>query len=244
MLIAYFDEVKYQKNRSPYYWLGAIVADSELIWKLEENVNALASEHFGTKELTKQTEFHATDILSGNGHFADVPFRERIELMTKLISIFGNADELGKIYVQIDPALMAEPDDIEGKAFMFLVERVDSYLLQMKQRGMLIGDHESEKVSGQFADSLSSYRAKGTKYDFGKSLKYLLDTVHFTRSHHSRMLQLADLYVWMRQFREAGANGKWHRQQILDHIASIDGCLRADRFKNWPTEQSWWKPKS
>lgn len=242
MLIAYFDEVKFQKGRSPYYWLGAIVADADLIWNLEESVNALAQEAFGTKELTKKSEFHATDLLSGNGHFKQIPFKDRVELMIKLISIFGAADDLGKIYIRIDPARMVAPDDMEGMAFMYLVEKIDYYLASKKQRGMLIGDHESEKVAGQFADSLCNYRAGGTKYQFGKKLDYLLDTVHFTRSHHSRMLQLADLYVWMRQFREAGDTTKWHRKAVLDHIATIPDCLSANRYKVWPTDQSWLKP--
>jgi hypothetical protein len=33
--VDYFDEVKYEKNRSPFYWLGAIVADAEQIQDLE-----------------------------------------------------------------------------------------------------------------------------------------------------------------------------------------------------------------
>jgi hypothetical protein len=67
--VVYFDEVKYEKNRSPFYWLGAIVADAEQIQDLERQVNDLAEEIFGTRTLTKETEFHAADILSGNKQF-------------------------------------------------------------------------------------------------------------------------------------------------------------------------------
>ena len=42
MQVVYFDEVKYEKNRSPFYWLGAIVADAEQIQDLERQVNDLA----------------------------------------------------------------------------------------------------------------------------------------------------------------------------------------------------------
>ena len=39
MQAVYFDEVKYEKNRSPFYWLGAIVAGAEQIQDLERQVN-------------------------------------------------------------------------------------------------------------------------------------------------------------------------------------------------------------
>lgn len=48
MFVAYFDEVKFQKGRSPYYWLGAIVASPESIWQLEGRLNDLSEEVFGT----------------------------------------------------------------------------------------------------------------------------------------------------------------------------------------------------
>jgi hypothetical protein len=47
--VVYFDEVKYEKNRSPFYWLGAIVADAEQIQDLERQVNDLAEVIFGTR---------------------------------------------------------------------------------------------------------------------------------------------------------------------------------------------------
>ena len=69
MQAVYFDEVKYEKNRSPFYWLGAIVAGAEQIQDLERQVNDLAEGIFGARTLTKESEFHAADILSGNKQF-------------------------------------------------------------------------------------------------------------------------------------------------------------------------------
>lgn len=240
MLIAYFDEVKYQKGRSPFYWLSAVVANPELIWKLERELNDLAEQAFGSRNLTRETEFHAADILNGHEQFKDWGWDKRIETLKRLITIFGTAEGLGKMFVKIDVQKMLS-SDIEGTAFMFLVERIDGYLRAKKAPGMLIGDRENESVAGLFAESLSRYRTGGTKYHFGKELTHLLDTVHFTHSHHSRMLQLADLHVWLRQLRAAGDCGKWHRQQILEHVASIDSCLFADKYKVWPTDDAWIK---
>jgi hypothetical protein len=89
--VVYFDEVKYEKNRSPFYWLGAIVADAEQIQNLERQVNDLAEEIFGTRTLTKETEFHAADILSGNKQFKGWDASRRVGTLKRLVSIFGSA---------------------------------------------------------------------------------------------------------------------------------------------------------
>ena len=233
MQVVYFDEVKYEKNRSPFYWLGAIVADAEQIQDLERQVNDLAEEIFGTRTLTKETEFHAADILSGNKQFKGWDASRRVSTLKRLVTIFGSARGLGKVYVKMDVGKMLS-DDVEGIAFMYLVERVDLYLRTQESPGMLIGDRENETVAGKFAEKLSHYRTDGTQYEFGQQLERLLDTVHFTHSHHSRMLQLADLHAWLRQLREAGDQGKWHRKQVLEHVSTINDCLFAHRYKEWP----------
>jgi len=240
LLVAYFDEVKYQKGRSPFYWLCAVIASPELIWKLEDALNGVAEMVFGTRNLNHDTEFHAADILNGHDQFKGWDWAKRIDTLKHLISIFGTAEGLGKVYVKMDVEKMLS-NDVEGMAFMFLVERIDGYLHAQHLPGILIGDRENDLVAGLFAENLSRYRTSGTKYQFGKELKHLLDTVHFTHSHHSRMLQLADLHAWLRQLQAAGDFGKWHRKQIIDHVASIDGCLFANKYKEWPTDGAWVK---
>lgn len=237
MLVAYFDEVKYQKKRSPCYWLGAIVAPPELIQQLENQLNELSEKTFGTRISTRGTEFHASDILNGHEHFRGWEWNRRITLLKELVSIFGSAEGLGKIFVKMHVERMLSTD-VEGVAFMYLTERIDAHMKRKNSRGLLIGDRESDTVSGVFAQSLSLYRNGGTKFEYGKQLNYLIDTVHFTHSHHSRMLQLADLYVWLLQLSAAGDMGKWHRLQILEHVKSINNCISANDYKVWPTADS------
>lgn len=68
---------------------------------------------------------------------------------------------------------MISESEIEDKAFMFFVEQVEKYLRSQKAPGMLIGDRDSERVSKQFAEILSHYRAHGTSYQFGIELTHL-----------------------------------------------------------------------
>jgi hypothetical protein len=112
---------------------------------------------------------------------------------------------------------------------------------------MLIGDRENETVAGKFAEK-PFYRTDGTQYEFGQQLERLLDTVHFTHPHHSRMLQLADLHAWLWQLREAGDQGPMAPQADsrarLDHrrlpiCAPVQECqVRSTRTLLKPTSQN------
>lgn len=216
MLVTYFDEVKYQRNRQPFYWLAGISVTDSVLKSLEEQVAALSETVFGTRELLNDTEFHASDILNGHAHFEGWKFERRIETLKQLISIFGSvpAKDIGKIYCKIDVERMVK-DGYETEAFMFFAERVELYLRGRGQVGIIIGDRENDVVSSTFAGQLSQWRSNGTYYQYGIRLENLIDTVHFTHSHHSRMLQLADLHVWLRQLCSIGDMGKWHRRQII-----------------------------
>ncbi|MBO9649692.1 MAG: DUF3800 domain-containing protein [Variovorax sp.] len=234
MLIAYFDEVKHDRGR-PFYWLGAILADANLIWKLERQVNDLSEKVFGSRELSKETEFHAADIFNGNNHCKGWELDRRLDAMKSITSLFGEAEGLARIYVKINIEQIKYGIDVEETAFMYLVERINTHLKHVKSPGMLIGDRESENVASIFATKLSRYKEWGTPWSYGGDIEYLLDTVHFTASHHSRMLQLADLHTYLRQFCAAGDHGKWHRKQLIEHVQSIPNCLSPVRYKEWPS---------
>lgn len=122
---------------------------------------------------------------------------------------------------------------------MYFVERVEEHLQAQGTPGILIGDRESEKASGVFAENLSRFRRDGTSYHFGIKLTHLIDTVHFTNSHHNRMLQLADLYVWLTHLCHSGDHDKFPRKDIIDHVRKTTTLLTPTRSKIWPTDQSW-----
>jgi hypothetical protein len=79
----------------------------------------------------------------------------------------------------------------------------------------------------------------GTRYSFGINLTHLVNTVHFTDSTHSRMLQLADMYVWIRQLCACGNATSGHRKELADYVRHTTRLLCPTRYKEWPTAQSW-----
>jgi len=241
MLLAYFDEVKFQAGSQPYYWLGGVIVDAQLVRELEREVDALARECFGTSTICRDTEFHAAEIFHRKRNFKDWPdIDKRLSVIKRLASIVGRREGVGRVFTRLEPAKMVAESNLDQRAFMFFIERVEMYLRSKQDVGMLIGDRESEKVATVFAEALSRYREQGTSYAFGTKLERLIDTVHFTESHLSRMLQLADTYVWLLQLCTHDA-GKYPASELVQYIRKQTDLLSPHRYKIWPTEQSWIK---
>ncbi|MCK1738309.1 DUF3800 domain-containing protein [Bradyrhizobium sp. 138] len=67
-------------------------------------------------------------------------------------------------------------------------------MANQEERTILIGDLDNQEFKNMIAD-FARYRTKGTPWDWGIKITSIVDSVHFARSHHSRMIQLADIYL-------------------------------------------------
>lgn len=241
MLITYFDEVKHQPGTQPFYWLGGLVVAASLVKELEAEVDELSKECFGTSTLCRDTEFHAAEIFHRKRNFKDWgDITKRLNVLQRLADILGRQEGIGRIYVRLEPAKMIAEENLDQKAFMFFVERVEKYLSNQNNLGILIGDRESDKVSTVFAESLSLYREHGTPYAYGQQLEHLIDTVHFTESHLSRMLQLADAYVWLLQLCKQNSEA-YPAKALIQYVREKTNVLSVSKYKIWPTDNSWIK---
>lgn len=241
MLISYFDEVKQDPTKQPFYWLAAITIPATIVRDLELQVAVLSKECFGRAELSRETEFHATDIYNRTKLFkAWSSIDKRLAVLKRLLKIVDRPGEIFKTYVRIDPSRMVKQEGVESWAFMFLVEKLNDLLSAEKQIGLLIGDYESESVTNLAAVQLSTYRADATPYFFGREITQLVDTVHFTRSHLSRMLQLADAYAWVTQFARNGNHREYPGSDLMGFLREDTQLLSPSKYKEWPTANSWY----
>jgi hypothetical protein len=239
MHLIYFDEVKFEETWHPYYRLAGIVVPHTRVPDLEEKVNVLSAEIFGNRYLTKDTEFHSTDLLSGKANFKHRRIEERLKAWETLLDII-DCDDVLRIDVRIDPARMYASDAIERtetEAFMHIVERSNRLMEKYNSTGLLVRDYEKDVITDTIF-SLSYYRQHGTKYQFGTEITHLIDTVHFVHSHHSRMLQLADVYSFARQLQDTPRDNEgWPRTQMRKiawqtrRIYSLP-----DTYKHWPND--------
>ena len=238
MHIVYLDEVKYDNQTQPFYWLCALAFPEESIQEADTALSDVAKAYFGTPILNKNNEFHAREILHGKGPYKGHSMERRVDLYKQLIDVIAETPRLGRIEIRIDPASMIA-SDYKDKAFMFLVERVDAFMVQEQSLALLIADHDRE-IAAANVHSLSSYKAHGTHFAFSRDIERVVDGIHHTQSHHSRLLQLADVYAYTMAMYSAD-HSTYPRDVLIAHAKAKDNVLWPSKYKNWPTEQSWYR---
>jgi len=118
---------------------------------------------------------------------------------------------------------------------MFLCERSSQLMQARGTMGMLIGDRDTDSSAAKCATSLSSYRVNGTDFQYGQKITNLVDSVHFTHSHLSRFLQLADVYTWLKQFRHRNKDSKTERHRaVFDILGDKYTDLGPSKYMEWP----------
>ena len=239
VLVCYFDEVKPEDKDQPYYWLGGLMVSDDALLAVDSRMRDLAEECFGEgHEMSTATEFHATNICSRSKNFKSWSDPgKRFDVLKRLARIV-NTDGVFRVVVRLTVEDIAKSVNYENLAFMFLVERINAFARGKKTHALLIGDMEHQIGVNQAVSNLSRYRDSGTDYEYGQAINNVVDTVHFAQSHHSRLLQLADTYMWI--------------EQLLHRDEKTLSSIRADfvkfvhkeietsphKYKFWPRQRS------
>jgi len=237
MHLVYLDEVKCQPPAQRCYWLGALAFPESAIQTIDARLSSVAAEYFGSPVLDSSNEFHAKDIIHGKGPYKGHALEERLALYKQLLDAIDETEGVARIEIRIDPSKMIVSEHTD-KAFMFLVEKVDEYMAAQNSLALLIADEDKE-IAGTNVTSLSSWKARGTSYAFGRDITRVVDTIHHTRSHHSRLLQLADIYVYTLAM-VAGDCSDYPRKQLAAYARTKANLLFPTKYKHWPTDQSWY----
>ena len=238
MYLLYYDEVKYDPPTQKSFWLGGICAEHTSIPEIEEAVNAISRSVFGSGVLSKETEFHGIEICRGKGNCKSFDVEQRLEILRELLAIIAREDVF-RIRVQINPAYITHsPDAPDEIAFMYFVEQANSLFKEKNSLGMLFGDYD-EPTIGRSVANLSSFRRGGTRWARAKEIGNIIDTVHFAKSHHSRMIQLADIFLYCYQFHEQINTSSWRK--AVEKIIGQSGILMCHRSRTWPLEPYWYR---
>lgn len=234
MKLIFFDEAK-NDDEYPHYHIGGVGIDEEHLAEVEARVNEVVEEAFGQSRLERGNELHAAEIYHRKKHFKDwMDFDQRIVLIDKLMQILS-MPQLQLIDIQINVGKLWQNQIPDEVAFMFFCERANDLCRARSCLGMLIGDRESDRVAERYAGCLSDYRAGGTDFAFGRDIENLVDSVHFTHSHLSRFLQLADIYTWLLQFRNRNhGSDNFRHQAIFDIWARKEITIHPSKYKEWP----------
>lgn len=229
MHLFYFDEVKFERGQQDSYWLGCIGVTAEDAQSVTQEVSDLAYEVFATKELIAESEFHGIDLARSKGRFKG-DYDRAFSTLCRLLKVLAS-DKIIRGYIRVNPARMRVAD-YEKTAFMFLLEQIQQLLEERNSVGMLFGDYDDKGLVSKIVREFSRYQNYGTEWRGARKIDRVIDTIHFARSHHSRLIQLADVYLYCSQFMARDNQSFW-RLRLAKAIES-SGMQSTTFAKNWP----------
>lgn len=239
MLLFYYDEVKYDPPSQKYFWLGGIGAKSDSISTIEALVSDVAESCFGSRALSKDFEFHGKELVQGKGVFKGCSIEDRLAALIPLLEVVSRED-VYRFYVKLKPENILTACSHDERAFMFLVEKINDFAARWDEFAMIFGDYD-EPVIGPSVISLSRYREGGTDWKFGRNIDRIIDTVHFAKSHHSRLIQLSDVYIYMMQFLEQENESDWRKRIVKAVTGNRNINLFPTFYKEWPNQKDWYR---
>lgn len=239
MHLIYFDENKYEES-NPFFWIGGVLIPEPKAIECDKTLQQIQFNVLGKMHLAQDSELHGKDIFHGKGNFKGRKLAERIALFQQLVG-FVVDNHLPVRLISIDVKAHREkykyPTPEYRLGLMLMLERACDYLDTVNDLGVVFGDHEADEITRSVVD-FSSYKAMGTTpMHHGRPLGRLIDTVHFTQSHHSRFLQLADVLVFL-----AGRYGRmkaedvrpvWHEQQAFETWTKLKASVDT-KIQHWP----------
>ncbi|WEX11680.1 DUF3800 domain-containing protein [Chelativorans sp. AA-79] len=195
MAVICFDECKDDAAQGrPWYIVGGILIDMQNVMAVENLVSDVATDIFGSRELVRDTEFHGKEIYNAKAAFKGMPIADRIAIFDRLLEIIANDDLVRRVYAAVKTDKLKLYDRAPRYAFAHFVERAQM-ALRVAEMGLLIGDLDDQQSRQMVAD-FAQFRATGTPWDYGRPVTQIAGSVNFVRSHHSRLMQLADVYVF------------------------------------------------
>jgi len=165
---------------------------------LSEELDRVAAKAASAYGLSGDVELHGHEIFHAKGAWSAVPVRARI----------GVFDDVVEAIAAQDVRVIARAMDVVGQRIRYsycepphtvvlqhLLERIDEYAENLGEYALVIADEVDGQA--QHRADLSSYREAGTRGYRRRKLTRIVDTLHFAPSHASRLVQAADVIVFL-----------------------------------------------
>lgn len=219
MYLAYFDEVKYEVGKSPFFYIGGIIVDEKKSSHFESDIAQIQRNFFGTSILSRDTELHGSEAFNGKANFKKRSLEQKVELFKnigKAIIINEVAIRIVKIDVLSHRSKYNFPEPHYQLGLTLFLERICDFLEEKGSLGIAFGDYEQDEIAKSILD-FSQIKQDGKTFGpLGRPLVNLIDTIYMTHSHFSRFLQVADMVCYMAQRYESDNDrtGKWLDNEV------------------------------
>ncbi|WP_454163761.1 DUF3800 domain-containing protein [Gordonia iterans] len=221
MLLAFVDE----SDHGDFRCFAAVLANEHTTKQLTDRLNELMAQASRDYGIPSTTELHAHPMFHGKEAWAAVGQRARANLHEKVIDAIVAAD-VTLLLRHVSEQRLLERQDRRGYpvrhppeqvCFQHILQRVDAVAASQGEYALVIADERGDRE--RHRERFAVYQTEGTPGVYRRTtLPTLLDTVHFAPSHHSRMLQAADMLAFTYRRYQTVRETDHRAQQVMDRL--------------------------
>ncbi|MDR1511970.1 MAG: DUF3800 domain-containing protein [Propionibacteriaceae bacterium] len=220
MLLAYLDE-SYNKR---LFCLSALVADDATVVVLTRQLNQIVETI--RARYPEVVELHGHEIFQAVETWRQVPIRLRMNAYLSAARAVRDAG-VSSLFVEVERVGdLSDSTPAHETALRRLLERLQRFADARDDRMLVLADevHSAERHRTNFR----FYQDNEDALPSPGKLDRIIDTLYFGPSHHSRMLQVADLFTYMRLRRLTVAESDERAERVNEAIwANIEPTIVA-----------------
>jgi hypothetical protein len=209
--LAYLDE---SYNRR-LFCLSALVADDATVVSLTQDLNRVV-EAVRVAGYPEVVELHGHEMLQAVESWKGVPIRLRLNAYLMATRVVRESGAVS-LFVEVERSGdLSDSTPSHETALRRLLQRLQGLAQSRDDRVLVLADevHSAERHRTNFR----FYRDNEDAIWPPGRLDRIVDTLYFGPSHHSRMLQVADLFTYMRLRKLTVTESDNRAQQVNDAI--------------------------
>ncbi len=238
MLLCFVDE----SDAGDFHGFAALLADENTTKSLTGELNRIVHQAAVDYGVLPTIEIHAHPLFHGTEGWRGVGARARVYIHERVIDAILAADVTILLRSVSESRLKARqarehypvhfpPEQV---CFQHILQRADAVAERGGTYALIIADERGDRE--RHRDRFATYQTKGTPGVYmHTTLDRLLDTVHFAPSHHSRMLQAADVLAFTYRRKMTVVESDHRAQVVMDRVwAKILGSGKVYDPGQWP----------
>lgn len=204
MLLAYVDE-SYDDER---HWIAAVVVPENEVQPLIEGLDDVVRTASRAYGVDQRAELHGHDLFQAKEDWAGLSHmpRARIAVYNAAFEAIGNSDVeiiIRGVHVQRLNERYTSPDHPHAVVLQHLLERIDECAQDRHSAEPVLVIADEVDQADQHRRSLWRFQRYATTGYRARRLRHIVDTIHFAPSSASRLVQAADLVVFLHRRIEA-----------------------------------------
>ena len=236
MLLCFVDE----SFKDDFYGFAAVIADELATKSLTGAINHIMQQAAVDFGVPAKAEVHGYPLFHGSEEWKGVGARARIRVWQQVVEAIASHD-VRLLMRSVDRAKLTSRQaresypvnfPAEQVCFQHILQRTNTLAGSASTYALVIADERGDR--DRHRERFAMYQVEGTPGVYMHTrLDRLLDTVHFAPSHHSRMLQAADLVAFTHRRHSTVRESDPRAQAVMDQ--SFDKLERRTYdLGSWP----------